>query len=51
MHITNDLWLNFKLAQRTVDKIPGADLIAENLRSRITGCSRSSTTGSTMQNS
>ena len=29
MHITNDLWLNFKLAQRTVDKIPGADLIAE----------------------
>ena len=29
MHITNDLWLNFKLAQRAVDKIPGADLIAE----------------------
>ena len=29
MHITNDLWLNFKLAQRTVDKIPGADRIAE----------------------
>ena len=29
MHITNDLWLNFKLAQRAVDKVPGADLIAE----------------------
>lgn len=29
MHITNDLWLNFKLAQRAVDRIPGADLIAE----------------------
>jgi len=29
MHITNDLWPNFKLAQRTVDKIPRADLIAE----------------------
>ena len=29
MHIKNDLWLNFKLAQRAVDKIPGADLIAE----------------------
>ena len=29
MHITNDLWLNFKLAQRAVDSIPGADLIAE----------------------
>jgi homoserine acetyltransferase len=29
MHITIDLWLNFKLAQRAVDRIPGADLIAE----------------------
>jgi homoserine O-acetyltransferase/O-succinyltransferase len=29
MHITNDLWLNFKLAERAVEKIPGADLIAE----------------------
>ena len=29
MHITNDLWLNFKLAQRAVEQIPGADLIAE----------------------
>ncbi len=29
MHITNDLWLNFKLAQRAVDRIPGADLITE----------------------
>jgi pimeloyl-ACP methyl ester carboxylesterase len=29
MHITNDLWLNFKLAQRAVDRVPGADLIAE----------------------
>ena len=29
MHITNDLWLNFKLAERAVDSIPGADLIAE----------------------
>src|SRR6516165_4041551 len=29
MHITNDLWLNFKLAERAVDRIPGADLISE----------------------
>jgi homoserine acetyltransferase len=29
MHITNDLWLNFKLAQKAVDKVPGADLISE----------------------
>jgi homoserine O-acetyltransferase len=29
MHITNDNWLNFKLAERAVDRIPGADLIAE----------------------
>ncbi|MGE9008504.1 alpha/beta hydrolase [Leptospira interrogans] len=29
MHITNDLWLNFKLAEKAVDRIPGADLIAE----------------------
>ena len=29
MHITNDNWLNFKLAERTVEKIPGADLISE----------------------
>ncbi|SFL55457.1 Homoserine acetyltransferase [Bradyrhizobium sp. NFR13] len=29
MHITNDLWLNFKLAQRAVDRVPGADLISE----------------------
>ena len=29
MHITNDLWLNFKLAEQAVEKIPGADLIAE----------------------
>jgi pimeloyl-ACP methyl ester carboxylesterase len=29
MHITNDQWLNFKLAERAVDRIPGADLIAE----------------------
>ena len=29
MHITNDQWLNFKLAQRAVERIPGADLIAE----------------------
>lgn len=29
MHITNDLWLNFKLAQRAVERVPGADLIAE----------------------
>ena len=29
MHITNDLWLNFKLAQKAVERIPGADLIAE----------------------
>lgn len=29
MHITNDMWLNFKLAERAVDQIPGADLIAE----------------------
>ncbi|MGM4919493.1 alpha/beta hydrolase [Tardiphaga sp. 813_E8_N1_3] len=29
MHITNDLWLNFKLAQRAVDRVPGADLVSE----------------------
>ncbi|MFL6817232.1 MAG: alpha/beta hydrolase [Bradyrhizobium sp.] len=29
MHITNDLWLNFKLAQKAVDRVPGADLISE----------------------
>src|SRR6516225_9280497 len=29
MHITNDNWLNFKLAERAVDRIPGADLISE----------------------
>jgi len=29
MHITNDLWLNFKLAERAVERIPGADLISE----------------------
>ncbi|MGY2990035.1 alpha/beta hydrolase [Bradyrhizobium sp. USDA 4508] len=29
MHIKNDLWLNFKLAEKAVENIPGADLIAE----------------------
>ena len=29
MHIKNDLWLNFKLAEKAVERIPGADLIAE----------------------
>lgn len=29
MHITNDLWLNFKLAQKAVERVPGADLISE----------------------
>ncbi len=29
MHITNDNWLNFKLAERAVDRIPGADLISK----------------------
>ena len=29
MHITNDQWLNFKLAERAVDRIPGAELISE----------------------
>jgi homoserine O-acetyltransferase/O-succinyltransferase len=29
MHITNDLWLNFKLAEKSVERIPGADLISE----------------------
>ena len=29
MHITNDLWLNFKLAEKAVDRVPGADLIAQ----------------------
>jgi hypothetical protein len=29
MHISNDNWLNFKLAERAVDRIPGADLISE----------------------
>ncbi|MGY2847679.1 homoserine O-acetyltransferase [Bradyrhizobium sp. USDA 4509] len=30
MHIKNDLWLNFKLAEKAVENIPGADLIAED---------------------
>ncbi|MGY4306366.1 homoserine O-acetyltransferase [Bradyrhizobium sp. USDA 4369] len=29
MHITNDQWLNFKLAERAVDRVPGAQIIAE----------------------
>jgi homoserine O-acetyltransferase/O-succinyltransferase len=29
MHITNDNWLNFKLAERAVENIPGAELISE----------------------
>lgn len=29
MHIKNDLWLNFKLAEKAVESIPGAGLIAE----------------------
>jgi homoserine O-acetyltransferase/O-succinyltransferase len=29
MHIANDQWLNFKLAQRAVERIPGAELISE----------------------
>jgi len=29
MHISNDNWLNFKLAERAVERIPGADLISE----------------------
>jgi homoserine O-acetyltransferase len=29
MHITNDQWLNFKLAEKAVERIPGADLISE----------------------
>ncbi|ULK96283.1 alpha/beta hydrolase [Bradyrhizobium sp. I71] len=29
MHITNDGWLNFKLAERAVDRVPGAQLISE----------------------
>ncbi len=29
MHITNDQWLNYKLAERAVDRIPGAQIIAE----------------------
>jgi homoserine O-acetyltransferase len=29
MHITNDQWLNFKLAEKAVERIPGAELIAE----------------------
>ena len=29
MHISNDNWLNFKLAERAVDRIPGAELISE----------------------
>jgi len=29
MHITNDLWLNFKLAERAVERVPGAELISE----------------------
>jgi homoserine O-acetyltransferase len=30
MHITNDQWLNFKLAEKAVERIPGADLISES---------------------
>jgi homoserine O-acetyltransferase/O-succinyltransferase len=29
MHITNDQWLNFKLAEKAVERISGADLISE----------------------
>jgi homoserine O-acetyltransferase len=29
MHISNDNWLNFKLAEKAVDRIPGADLVSE----------------------
>ena len=29
MHITNDQWLNFKLAQRAVERVPGAELLSE----------------------
>ncbi|XUM22982.1 alpha/beta hydrolase [Bradyrhizobium oligotrophicum S58] len=29
MHITNDQWLNFKLAERAVDRVPGAQVLAE----------------------
>src|SRR4029079_11549402 len=29
MHITNDQWLNFKLAEKAVDNVAGADLISE----------------------
>ena len=29
IHIKNDLWLNFTLAERAVERIPGADLMAE----------------------
>jgi pimeloyl-ACP methyl ester carboxylesterase len=29
MHISNDQWLNYKLAESAVDRVPGAQLIAE----------------------
>src|SRR5260370_33157205 len=29
MNISNDLWLNLQLAERAVDRVPGAQLIAE----------------------
>ena len=29
MHIENDQWLNFKLAQKAVERTPGADLLSE----------------------
>ncbi|MGY4422490.1 homoserine acetyltransferase [Bradyrhizobium sp. JR6.1] len=29
MHITNDQWLNYKLAERAVDRVPGAQIIGE----------------------
>jgi pimeloyl-ACP methyl ester carboxylesterase len=29
MHITNDQWLNFKLAQKAVERVPGGELLAE----------------------
>ena len=52
MHITNDLWLNFKLAEKAVDRVPGArPHRARRARSPITACSRSSTIARTIRSS
>ncbi len=41
MHITTDQWLNIQLAQRAVERVPGAELLSESSPSHITASSRS----------